>query len=176
MHTLELIEKTQEYLDYLKRHVEDVGSAWSAVQAKCADMRFVYDDFFYATIQNEVIHHDASKLSEFEFVQYRRAFYPASFEPQDADLGEAWEHHKANNAHHWETWTARDTTQSADIAPWSWEISCVHMVLDWMAMSYEMGGSARQYYRDNEDRIQLPEHAKSFVLDILGRVEGPEGE
>ena len=46
------------------------------LKEKCKDMRFVWDDFYYFSIDTEIEHHDVSKMSENEFIQYRKAFYP----------------------------------------------------------------------------------------------------
>ena len=166
MNTLDTIEKTREYLSYLTRPVQNVRRAWVVVGEKCADMRCVYDDFYHSQICVAIAQHDSSKLSEHEFVQYRRAFYPTEHETKGADFDDAWTHHKECNAHHWETWTAE-----TDAPPWKWEVDCVHMVLDWMAMSYELGGSAKQYYEDNREKIHLPDHAVSLIYEIFDRTE-----
>lgn len=46
MKALSIIEKTQEYLDYVKEHILNVEKAFKVVEEKCSDMRFIYDDFF----------------------------------------------------------------------------------------------------------------------------------
>jgi len=62
--TLEIIKKTQEYLDYLKEHICNVHKAWSEVKRTCHDMSFMLDDFRYFSIESEIDYHDISKLSE----------------------------------------------------------------------------------------------------------------
>ena len=165
MKALKLIEKTREYLDYLEEHINNVRKAWLEVQDKCQDMRFIWDDFVYHRLGMEVLNHDLSKLLEQEFVQYRKAFFPADGEPK-YDMAEAWEHHKANNPHHWENWTQR-----GNYDPYEWEINCAHMVIDWMAMGYKFKDTARQYYEKNKERIELPDYAVSFIYEIFDRIE-----
>jgi hypothetical protein len=145
MIALELIEKTREYLDYLERHILNVRKAWIDIKGKCGDMHFVYDDYTRNKIEDEVNNHDLSKLTEQEFVQYRKSFYPVDEEPK-FDMSEAWEHHKAKNPHHFENWTAAANRNTEH-----WRIYCVHMLVDWLAMSYEFGDSPRTYYEDNLD-------------------------
>lgn len=164
--TLEVIEKTQEYLNYVKEHVLNVRKAWGEVQDKCKDMRFMYDDFYYFSIHDSVDFHDISKLSEFEFVQYRRAFYPAKDEPK-YNMDEAWEHHKKYNPHHWENWTTIKPRFDAD-----WEVHCVHMVIDWIAMGYKFGDTARDFYEKNKEKINIPDYAVRFINEIFDRVYG----
>lgn len=164
--TLEIIEKTQEYLDYVKEHVLNVRKAWEDVKVKCKDMRFMLDDFYYFSIEDSVVYHDISKLSECEFVQYRKAFYPAKNEP-NFDMSEAWEHHKKENPHHWENWTAIKPRIDAD-----WEVHCVHMVVDWIAMGYKFGDTARDYYEKNKEKIDIPDYAVDFINQVFDRVYG----
>jgi hypothetical protein len=165
MEALELIRRTRNYLDYLEEHILNVRKAWSELQEKCKDMRFIYDDYVYHWIGGEVEEHDLSKLSEHEFVQYRKVFYPASFEPK-SELLLAWEHHKLNNKHHWENWT-----NISRCNPYEWEVHCVHMVIDWMAMSYKLGGTAKKYYENNKEKIKIPDFAVDFIYEIFKRIE-----
>ena len=164
--TIEVIEKTQEYLDYIKEHVLNVRKAWIEVKEKCKDMRFMWDDFYYFNIEDSIDYHDISKLSEFEFVQYRKAFYPANGEPK-FDMSVAWDHHKEKNPHHWENWTTIKPRFDAD-----WEVHCVHMVIDWIAMGYKFGDTARDYYDMNKDKINIPDYAIDLINNIFDRVYG----
>lgn len=166
MKTIDAINKTREYLDYIEEHIHNVNRAWGVLKDKCKDMRFMWDDFYYFAIQDAVDCHDMSKLSEDEFVQYRKHFYPVDGELTTSSLGNAWEHHKENNWHHWEKWTKEETWN-----PNEWEIHCVHMVIDWMAMGFKFGDTAQMYYEKNKDKINIPDYAVSFIYDIFKRVE-----
>jgi hypothetical protein len=165
MQLLEQINQTRKYLDYIEEHVLNVRSAWQEIQAKCKDMNIVYDDFYYKWIDEEVFRHDLSKLSEQEFVQYRKSFYPTDIESK-YDMSEAWKHHKANNPHHWENWTKKDMSM-----PIEWAVHCTHMVIDWMAMGYKFGDTAQQYYEANKDKIELPDYAVDFIYEIFKRLD-----
>ena len=169
MKALAVIEKTREYLDYLENHILNVNIAWDVLKEKCKDMRFTSDDYVYHSIEAEIFHHDLSKLSAEEFTQYRESFYPCEFEPQKKSLGMAWEYHKEKNFHHWDAWTAKQYGN-----PYAWEIHCVHMVCDWMAMGYKFDDTAKQYYEKNEDKIHLPDYAVEFIYRIFKRVYDEE--
>jgi hypothetical protein len=173
MKALELIKKTREYLDYLEEHIRNVHLAWEELQLKCKDMRFVWDDLLRDWIRREVENHDISKLSESELVRYRMVFYPAAdIDPViKPDLEEAWEHHMSKNPHHWQNWTKRINCHQSE-----WEVHCVHMVIDWMAMSYKFNDSARSYYEKNKDRIKLPVYAVNFIYEIFARIEKDDAE
>lgn len=171
MKALDYISKTKEYLDYVERHILNVEKAWKIIKEKCKDMRFIYDDFFYFNLEQEIKYHDVSKLSEQEFVRYREAFYPTKDEYENRngkrlDLGKAWEHHKDNNLHHWESWTKANLK----LHPCEWEIHCAHMVVDWVAMSYEFGDTAEKFYNKNKEKIKIPKYAEDFIKEIFKRI------
>lgn len=161
MKALKKIEKTREYLDYLEEHILNVKKAWEEFIEKCKSLRVIWDDYYYFSLLDSVSAHDISKLSENEFVQYRKAFYGCDDEiPYDMSL--AWEHHKKENPHHWETWTTMSSwNQNA------WEIHCAHMIIDWMAMGYKFGDTAQSYYEKNKEKIKLPDHAVEYIYEIF---------
>jgi len=167
MQIIEQIKRTREYLDYVEEHVLNVQKAWNVMKEKCNDMRFIYDALFYHNLNRAVNRHDLTKLSENEFIQYRKAFFPTDSEPK-YDMTEAWEHHKKYNSHHWENW---GSNTNRTIHPDDWEIDCAHMVCDWMAMGCKLGDTARQYYESNKDEIKLPEWAAPFIYEIFDRIE-----
>ena len=165
--TKEVIKKTREYLDYVERHYDNVQKAWEDVQEKCADIWPLSVDSMRFMIDSQIKTHDISKLSQEEFVPYRLVFYPTLAENTGPDdMKEAWEHHKRCNRHHWQTW-ARDYPVGE-----LWGIDCIHMLVDWMAMAYEFGGSARSFYENNCHRIELPVDAIALMNVIFDRVYG----
>jgi len=158
------IKKTREYLDYIEEHFFNVQKAWDILKNNCYDMKFIYDDFYYFTIDEEIKNHDLSKLSEHEFIQYRKAFYPTETEDK-YDMSEAWEYHKKENKHHWQTWTNIKFNN-----PFEWEIHCVHMICDWMAMGFKFNDTAKEYYENNKDKIKLPDYAINYIYKIFNRI------
>lgn len=167
MFNFELLIKTRDYLTYLERHLLNVEKAWKELQKQCKDMRFVYDDYVFNWIDQEVRIHDLSKFDEAEFVQYRRKFFAIEGEEYNPKaFDEAWDHHKEHNPHHWENWTKQEYYN-----PYEWEVHCVHMVIDWMAMSYYFNDTAKEYYEKNKKEIQLPDYAVKFIREIFSRLE-----
>lgn len=57
-----------------------------------------------------------------------------------------------------------------DSDPYAWEVHCVHMVIDWMAMGYKFNDNAKIYYERNKDKIKLPEYAVVFIYEIFNRI------
>ncbi len=167
---LSQINKTRDYLNYIENHIWNVQKAWNLLKQKCKDMRFIHDDWYFNSINNLIENHDLSKLSEFEFIQYRKRFFPTEKEKEigiDVKIFEkAWEHHKENNPHHWENWTKQKFKN-----PYEWEIHCVCMVCDWIGMSFEFGDSAQEYYEKNKNKIELPDYAIDFIYEIFKRIK-----
>lgn len=160
--TLSVIQATRQYLDYVERHILNVQKAWDLIQEKCKGkgFKFLYDDCYWYAINADVKHHDRSKLSAAEFTQYRQWFFPVEGEQKDYELfNAAWEHHKANNDHHWQNWTQKKSYDD--------EVFVVMMVIDWVAMGFEFGDTAQEYYEKNKDKIDLPEWAVKFMYEIF---------
>jgi len=158
------IAKFREYLDYFERHYDNVQKAWALINEKCADkgFRFMYDDFVWATINAEVRMHDDSKLSKEEFTQYRNYWFPAEGEDKDKEsFRAAWEHHKAHNEHHWQTWTEKYST-----SPYA-DAYLVMNVIDWVAMGFEFNSTAKGYYENTKSEIHIPEWAIKLMYKIF---------
>ena len=174
MKTMDIIQRTREYLDYLEAHIKNNKKAWDVICKACPNESFVYDDFKYHTISRLIDEHDLSKLSEEEFVQYRRHFYPVENdfipdEPGNA-YDVAWLHHLKVNEHHWEHWTKRDFYQ-----PHAAECHCICMLADWMAMGMYFDEpnyilNTLEYYEKNKETINLPKWAEELICEVLGKV------
>ena len=163
--TIQTIQKTREYLDYVERHILNVNKAWEELNIKCRlkGFNWIYDDFIWNIINENIKHHDLSKLSISEFVQYRQYFYPAEGEEKNKELmNEGWMHHLGNNPHHWQYWTERDYAY-----PNQKLIYLIENICDWMAMGYEFGDTAQEYYENNKDKIILPEWAIKEMYKIF---------
>jgi hypothetical protein len=163
------IAKIREYCDYLEEHLENVAWAWKVLQEKCKDMKFVWDDFMYATIDSMVEQHDLSKFSAEEFMPYSNKFF--SVEGQLGDRTEdefkkAWEHHQEHNPHHWQSWAHKEFYH-----PHEAECHCVCMVIDWMAMGKKFNDTAQDYYEKNKKSIKLPDWAVDFIGEIFSRIK-----
>ena len=157
------IEKTRAYLDYLERHYNNVQKAWQLINDKCPkeDFRFLQEEEMWQAINLDVINHDESKLSKEEFTAYRKWFFPINEEEKDKKAFDlAWAHHKKHNLHHWQHWTQLPYTEREG------EVYLVSNVIDWVAMSMEFGGTAKEYYDNNKDKIKIPEWAEDLMYKI----------
>lgn len=172
----EELNKFREYLDYIERHYDNVQTAWNLIQTKCKGkgFRFLTDDFCWHQINYDIVNHDYSKLSKEEFTAYRRKFFPTNTEKMlessdskgdlkeqvEKDFLKAWHHHKNNNLHHWQSWTAQKPTPYDDCF-------VVMMMVDWVAMGFEFGDTAKSYYEKNKDQIKLPEWSVKLMYEIF---------
>ena len=166
----ELLIKTREYLDYIEEHYNNVQIAWDILKKECSDMRFIYDDFVYWSIDSAVTNHDKSKLSKFEFIQYRQKFFPTTEEMKNMgnkDFENAWKHHKKENDHHWETWSVELQGANGIYA----DMYIAHNVIDWMAMGMKFGDTAQSYYEKNKSSINIPDWAEKFMYEIFERIK-----
>ena len=153
------IDKTREYLNYLEEHLENVRKAFQEVSEACDGMMWVGDDCSWHTLRQQVVEHDVSKFSVEEFVAYREKFFPVlttSLVRFHTDFDAAWENHKKENNHHHET-----AKNYLDI---------VHMVIDWTAMGYKFGDTAKQYYEANKDKINLSDEYIEFMYEMFGKI------
>lgn len=157
----ELINKTREYLDYVERHFHNVKKAWDELNTKCDGHGFnwLYDDFIWHCINENIKIHDKSKLSKEEFCQYRQFFYPTKDEEKDkTQFNKAWENHLKLNAHHWQNWTKNHSGSISFL---------IENICDWMAMGYEFGDTAKEYYENNKEKIYMPEWAVKHMYEIF---------
>ncbi len=177
------IKMLRKYLDYTERHIDNVERAWGVVQQKLKHMNVIYDDFLFAMTEQLIRKHDLSKFSCEEFVPYAEWFYGPYGKKydiwDDGGAGEhlhkqaqeafvsAWENHKCKNPHHWENWI-----NLTEHFPNEKSCHLVSMVVDWVAMSMEIGDTAEEYYRKNKDRIDLPGWAEENLESIFVALRG----
>ena len=153
------IEATRKYLDYLEEHLTNVKLAFEELTEACNGKEYwVGDDYTWHTIRADVEYHDISKFSKEEFVQYRDNFFPVTEEDKlNSNFSLAWEHHKDKNHHHFETVVSYN-----DI---------VHMVIDWIAMSYKFKDNPRDFYSKVKAKMPFSQEQHQWVDDLLTHLE-----
>ena len=153
------IDSTRKYLDYLEEHLSNVAKAFDELSRACDGKEYwVGDDYAWHALRAEVEAHDLSKFSKEEFVQYRDNFYPVNAEDKlNSCFADAWENHKNENHHHHET-----AKNFNDI---------IHMVIDWMAMSYKFGDNPRDFYNKERIRMQLKQEYHDYIDTLFGHLE-----
>ena len=164
----EYISKTRDYLDYLEEHFKNIERAFEEVVKALDGTAIIGDDYAYWTmLRSDVVYHDISKFSEEEFVAYRAKFYPVEDSPELYDCFEpAWENHKKENNHHWESICNEDEGKVGLI-----ERNIFHRSIDWTAMGYKFGNTAHDYYMNTHDKIVIPEKYIPFLEDVFYRLQ-----
>jgi len=160
MHALDYINETRAYLDYLEEHINNVSKAFDYLSEACNGLYWVSDDYCWHTLRYEIENHDLSKFSKEEFTQYRASFYPISDEEKKSskdNMNLAWEHHKESNHHHHETVVTY--------------IDLVHMIIDWTAMSFKFGGTAKEYYEKNHKKMNFSKDQIDNMYEIFNKIE-----
>ena len=155
MKAQDYIDSTRLYLDYVEEHLQYVAKAFAELSDACdGKEHWVGDDSAWYSLKAEVECHDLSKLSKYELVQYRDNFFPVKSEDKEkSGFKDACNHHVKNNHHHHES--VRNYT---DI---------VHMVIDWMAMSYKFGGCPHEYYLNNKHKMNIKAEYHDYIETLF---------
>lgn len=191
------ISKNQEYLDYIKEHINNVKLVYEKLFGSGRVIKLPEGissvDFKNAVHAAgiEIAFHDSSKFSEDEFDAYRRHFHrtddeilmddtnPASAQEAEYNFQKAWEHHYMNNNHHPQWWCYHDATgvrtaERVDPIPMSLD-AIIHMICDWSAMSlkFDHTYSPLSWYAtaDKEKSFMHPE-TKRIVEELLNNLFG----
>lgn len=191
------ISKNQEYLDYIKEHINNVKLVYEKLFGSGRVIKLPEGissvDFKNAVHAAgiEIAFHDSSKFSEDEFDAYRRHFHrtddeilmddtnPASAQEAESNFQKAWEHHYMNNNHHPQWWCYHDatgvrTSERVDPNPMSLD-AIIHMICDWSAMSlkFDHTYSPLSWYAtaDKEKSFMHPE-TKRIVEELLNNLFG----
>lgn len=168
MEGLKHIAKIREYCDYIEEHLLNVQKAWKILQEALKHENVIWDDHLFFNIDQMIKEHDVSKMSSEEFIPYQQVFFPVD-EEKKGKLGSGWEHHKANNPHHWENWT-----KNPQRFPNEHSCHIVCMIADWMGMGMKFDDTAESYYESAKEKIDIPEWADRFVRDIFAALKARE--
>ena len=151
-----IIQKRQEYLNYIEEHINNVKKAWANLISITAIQSFLagFDNSrqLIAITADNVNVHDKSKYSEEEFEPYRKNFFPINDKEKEENLVDfnlAWQHHKDNNKHHWDYWKERGLTNDMPF------VYVVEMFCDHAAMSIKFGGTALEWFKDQLNKKEI---------------------
>lgn len=160
---------TLGYFIYYMRHTQLVVLAWKDIQDLLIDNEVINEEEFNK-INRLILWHDNSKIDKEEFDAYAAKYYPIEPKIDPAELEDvkmafkvAWEIHKLKNPHHHQT--------LKDYKGEDWKCYLIEMICDWIAMGWETGVSAFEYYDKNEDQIELPDEYRIMLEYILGLIK-----
>ena len=180
------------YMDYIKTHKNNVIKAFNNLYTKIINeyertgtvegfptneyftMAEMYDCIKSLIDNNEIVDHDMSKYSDFEFPQYRAHWNPTKNEqnaPTDVTQAvelsyqKAWEHHYKNNDHHPEFWYDFEKKEARDMSL----KSILHMMADWSSFNPDdLTGTIKWYETADKEKSFMSERTKAIIDILLG--------
>ena len=174
----ERLKKEQEYLDYIKEHIEFVKKAYVIYFVPLLDKTCISNMISDSELKDAIEKlsltietHDASKFSDAEFDGYRAKYYPTQKEASDPEMQEAladryercWVHHYTTNWHHPEYWYNQETKTAKDMPL----IAIVEMICDWEAMGMKFNNIALSWWeKDPEGKAEKEKIMTSKSIQI----------
>jgi hypothetical protein len=179
----ERLRKEQEYLEYIKNHINNVKKAYVLYMApllkKDNICNSVSDEDIKAAIiklADTIEMHDASKFSDDEFDAYRAKYYPTNREQNDElyktvmedRYQDAWKHHYQTNAHHPEHWVDSETGIPRDMSL----DAIIELLCDWESMSLRFQSDILKWYENDatDEKKALSPKSREIIEDLLYNV------
>ena len=165
---------SKEYDEYIKNHINAVGTAakWMLSHLALADETLTDED--KRDIISNVTVHDFSKHDEPEYSAYDDYFY--GDRDEDA-FNYAWLHHIHSNPHHWQHWIlVMDDKKMGErgkvVALEMPKVYVWEMVADWWSFSWRSGKLTEifEWYDSLKDGIVMHENTRKLVEAILGEI------
>ena len=150
-------KKEIEYGQYINEHVNNVKKVFNNLKNDIPSMNMINElladeNRSFDDLVRNIDIHDESKFSTYEFDAYRRHFFPISDEEKEnskLDFEIAWEHHKHENLHHWDTWYEKNIMNSMPM------IYVIEMFCDCAAMSIKFGGNCIDWYNKQKKKNEI---------------------
>lgn len=154
--------KREKYLEYIKEHKQNVIECFN----KYADILHEFLDCDIDILKNNVDKHDDSKFSFEERENYRQFFFPMNSETKDKNkMNYGWLNHIHSNKHHWNYWVIVD---SDGITALDIPVEYIaEMLLDWAAMGIKFNNSAKDFYKNNVDKMVLSPNTLVLIDRII---------
>ena len=166
---------SQQYLDYLREHVNNVGHAlWWMIDHHIIEET---DGSLVQDLISAVPEHDLSKYSYEEFDAYDDYFYgKKGLDEDDIAIVDnafdyAWLHHIHHNPHHWQHWVLME--DEGKVKPLRMPSRYIYeMIADWWSFSFKSGNLYEifDWYDDHENKMTLHEDTKMQVGLILAQI------
>lgn len=151
------------YFEYYRNHTQNVVLVWKDIRDFLYEEKII-NDTEYEKITNLVIWHDNSKISKEEFNGYGFKFFGSEqTEETKKEFKKAWEHHKENNIHHHQT--------LKDYKGDDRKCYIIEMLCDWIAMGWETGDLAGDYYLKIRNEISLEKEELILIETIFDLIE-----
>lgn len=172
-----LLEKINEYFDYLAKHKANVVKAWNEMKPTISKIDFLSSWRIIEEMDLRIYDHDNTRYKEDEFIPYRQHFFPVpGEEANDAEFERAWQLHYRGNKHHWQYWVRKDGSFEEGYNVADKICGYLEMICDWQAMGYVKGDNALEYYNANKETIKIDPNWLAFVEEVLHLVYSDGGE
>lgn len=159
----------KKYVRYIQEHRLRVAQAWDELQRLFPGYSFVSESRYSNVIMGLINTHDLSKYRDEEFDPYRLHWYPEAGEaPDEEGYNRAWEHHVANNPHHYLYWKGKEFDTEKDL-PY-----LIEMICDWQSVSRLTGAQpSLDWFEENIEEIQqcLPQSAIVVLRTLLTEIK-----
>lgn len=179
----ELEQKTQEYMNYLEKHISGVILAFKKyflplinnTEVKVGD--YSNQDFILAIKKKalSIDKHDLSKYNDLEFYPYRRHYYPTTSELSEDDekqrvaeeeYTKAWKHHYEHNMHHIEYWYDWVNSIPKDM-PLE---NIIEMMCDWISLAYIYNEPIDKWWKDKKDSVDERSKMTPETINIVDQI------
>lgn len=147
------------YINYYFNHTYNVVLAWKDIQVPLIENEII-NEIEFNKINQLIIWHDNSKISKEEFEGYGLKFFPlGNTKNNDESFKQAWKHHKENNLHHHQSLKDYE-------GPYR-KCYLIEMICDWIAMGWETGSLAQDYYESNKNQFGLLEEDNKLIQKVF---------
>lgn len=126
--------------------------------------------------KQQLLHHDDSKWTDYEFPYYARQFKGDRGDPEG--FARAWLSHCHENPHHWQHWVFSDdfNIRGGNIVNRALEMPAIYlleMVADWLGSSFCYTGSwdMTEWLEKNYEGLTLHPNTRIYVDKILREID-----
>jgi len=151
----------KQYNYSLREHIANVQKGFDWINKNAPEILNNIPESDRKMLEQNIMQHDQSKYSMFEFDQYANYFNgPKNNDgstPEDIRVAfdYAWNHHQKTNPHHWQYWALLrdDGTTFLDIP----DIYLIEMICDWMSFAIKKNDMNEmfQWYESEKKKINM---------------------
>lgn len=157
----------QQYMDYLKTHIEGVQKAYDWIEQHLPDVHDKMNGEQLFLFRK----HDDSKYSEEEFDPYNIYFYGGNKSHKVVkDFNYAWLHHIHNNPHHWQYWVLHHDDEPFEVLEMPYHYA-IEMICDWWSFSFKKGNLYEIFdWYEKHKGMLLHKNTRKLVETTLKRI------
>lgn len=157
---------SQEYTNYIQEHKANVEKAYHWL----VDHNIIEPEWS-ASVYENIVEHDMSKYSNYEYDAYDKYFYGTRTEKVEREFNYAWLHHIHNNPHHWQYWVLVNDEDGIKALEMPKEF-VYEMFVDHWSFSWKSGNltEIKDWYNSHKKKMILHEKTRKLYEEILDKV------